>query len=483
MKKLNRATSLMLALIMLASTACGGSGVETVDTTVSDETVDSIRPAFEKCDYGGEKLNILAIDWGMYANVFFADEATGDVMNDAIYERQIKTEEYLNIDFTRTVVPQAQYKELSSMVETAVMAGDDTYQLALTHVIAGVADMALGNMLYDWNNLEYVDFSKDYWNKNCNDALALNGKQFYTISDFMIPDPNGILFNKDMIESYKLENPYELVRSGKWTLDKMTEMAGVVTSDINGDTVYDFNDQYGVACSDNWEWCSFIYSSGLRLIEKDESGNMQIGINNERMVSLIEKIDLLVNRTNYAHIWKVATQKEDTDKLKVSTGRVLFQIEALNRLDEYRDTEVDFGILPYPKLDESQERYETNDWSGLMCIPSIVGNPEMVGKAAECLALYSGETVVPTYYNVLLGEKLSRDADSVEMLELIFDNIVFDPGVNYLGFTNHTKLLFYTIAYGVIAPKQGVFASWYAQHGPGSEGEIADFAAKVAALK
>ena len=52
-------------------------------------------------------------------------------------------------------------------------------------------------------------------------------------------------FNKKMIVDNNLENPYDLVREGKWTLEKMDKMVRDVSRDLNGNAEYDTDDQYG----------------------------------------------------------------------------------------------------------------------------------------------------------------------------------------------------------------------------------------------
>ena len=47
------------------------------------------------------------------------------------------------------------------------------------------------------------------------------------------------------------------------------------------------------------------------------------------------------------------------------------------------------------------------------------------------MAHYSSDTLVPAYYEKLLGGKFARDDDSVEMLDIIFDSLVFDIGFCY----------------------------------------------------
>ncbi len=117
-----------------------------------------------------------------------------------------------------------------------------------------------------------------------------------------------------------------------------------------------------------------------------------------------------------------------------------------------------------------------------MCVPVTVGKAEMVEKAIELLSFYSGDTVVPAYYDIVLGEKLARDADSKEMLEIIYDGIVFDPGVNFTGFSTNMNRLFSVVKYGIIGSGNGHFASWYAAYGSGAQAEIDKFAADAAKL-
>lgn len=129
-----------------------------------------------------------------------------------------------------------------------------------------------------------------------------------------------------------------------------------------------------------------------------------------------------------------------------------------------RDMDSDFGILPYPKFDEAQENYVSQDWGGLMCVPTSIQNPEMVGSVIELLAYFSEETVIPAYYDVTLDGKIARDEDTIAMLDIIFDTIAYEIGGNYFGFSSGFNDLFYTMGSLVIQKKSADFASWYAKN-------------------
>ena len=288
----------------------------------------------------------------------------------------------------------------------------------------------------------------------------------------MLPDPNAILFNKNMITEYSLEDPYELVRDGEWTIYKMMEMASEVTSD-NGDNIWNENDTYGLAAQDNWFLSSFIYSSGQTLLTKNSDGEFELAFGQSKTYDLMEKLYEMLHSPD-TYVYPYNAREKGYTMLGIDSGRCLFNIETLNMLYTLRDCNVEYGILPYPKYDSNQEDYCNNDWSGLMCVPMTVKEPEMVGKAIELLNYYSADTTVPAYYDVVLNVKLARDEDSIEMLDIIFDNIVFDAGMNYLGFENNMNKLFYTPDF-MLKSGYGGFASWFASYEKGTLLEIDDF--------
>ena len=56
----------------------------------------------------------------------------------------------------------------------------------------------------------------------------------------------AILFNKELHAQYNLENLYQMVYDGRWTLDQFAQLCKTVTEDMNQDSVMDQNDRYGL---------------------------------------------------------------------------------------------------------------------------------------------------------------------------------------------------------------------------------------------
>ncbi len=474
-------SALLLASMMTSLVACGGDGDK--GKTDGDKQQGEEKPAgIEAADYN-LPFNIYAPDFGMYKRYFFADDAGTDAMTKAIYEREINVEEHLGVDIGYTIT--GDIFGVRTKIQELVMTGDDTHQLFLTHSIAGLSAMITEDLLYDFRDFEYIDLGAEWWNQQSQEALDVNGHLYYGVSDYMLSDPNCVLFNKSMIEELNLEDPYQLVRDGEWTVDKMMELMSAATKD-DGDGRWNYTDTYGLTTADDWFCNSFVFSSGVDLVKKNSDGEFEFAFDTERTYTMVEKLtSLLAGDDTWVYSYGGATSAEENfandEYVDISKGRSLFNIYNIANLYVLRDAEVDFGVLPYPMLDETQEGYYTNDWSGFMCVPKTVQNTDMVGKVIELLSYFSGDTVRYAYYEIMLGEKLTRDPDSKEMLDIIFDGVSYNAGVSYFGFDSNMKKFFYI---GGAIWDGGAYrlGSHIASYKPGCEAAIEQFNTDVAAI-
>jgi hypothetical protein len=104
-----------------------------------------------------------------------------------------------------------------------------------------------------------------------------------------------------------------------------------------------------------------------------------------------------------------------------------------------RDLETDFGILPYPKFDESQQQYFTvaDGFHNAFAVP-VTTVPEdygFAGAVIESLNVETYRTVVPAYYDIALKVKGARDDESLLVMDIIRDGRVVDFGGVYDGWT------------------------------------------------
>jgi hypothetical protein len=300
----------------------------------------------------------------------------------------------------------------------------------------GIANYVVNNYLLDWNTVPNIDFGKPWWNIQSNETLSINKKVFLTVSDLIIPEPNVIFFNKSIVKDYELEDPYKVARDGKWTYDKIYEIAKGAAKDIDGNGIWDDKDQYGYVTQLDWNYHSVPNSAGIKLADKDSNGRFVLTDQIEKLHSVLESVNNLANdpTVTFAYSPGILSGGRYISPLPLSTGRALFHSDPLPEAYRYRELDFDYGILPWPKYEEAQAKYQHFSHNGFIVVLQTASQNDLekIGIITEALSAESYKYCVSAYKEVLLGEKLTRDADSVEMLDLIYDTMVFDIGRTYL---------------------------------------------------
>ena len=90
--------------------------------------------------------------------------------------------------------------------------------------------------------------------------------------------------------------------------------------------------------------------------------------------------------------------------------------------------------MPLPKYDESQANYYSvvNPYTGvLLGVPKTAQDLERTSVILEAMAAESRYTIQPAYYETVLQRKFTRDEESSEMLDIIFNSRVYDIGSVY----------------------------------------------------
>ena len=322
-------------------------------------------------------------------------------------------------------------------MQKTVLAGSPDYDLALTHCATSIVSYPKEGIVLDWNALPGVDLDKPYWNQSVRENFEVDGILPFMSSDYILPDVNSVFFNTKLIADNALDDPYDLVLSGKWTWTKLREMAKVAAQDLNGDSVMDDQDQYGFVCERGWQTSSVPISCGQQFFAADAVGIPELAMNNEKSQNILEMFTALLWNDGSSFSWEYKAEYDPNNGGKppvdFGSGRSMFYLTPLSLAVSFRDAEVDYGILPLPKYDETQKDYLTLNWAGFMCVPASAGDPELVGLVTELLASESCRTVIPAFYDVLLGEKVARDEKAKETLDIIFENDIYDLGVN-LGY-------------------------------------------------
>ena len=214
------------------------------------------------------------------------------------------------------------------------------------------------------------------------------------------------------------------ILEGKWTVDRLAQLAAAVSADIDGDGDMDSDDLWGISMEGTLG-NSFYMAGGLNSIEEVE-GEYRLTLDSEEAVNLVDKCAALFgNRMQFF-------DSLNGDPICIDIfreGRAAFLDCAISWVITMRDMEDDFGILPVPKFTEEIPEYYTacNTWfpSGVG-VPMICSDPDRTGLVMETMAAISEELLTPAVYDVTLQGKVTRDESSAEMLDLIYEHTAFD---------------------------------------------------------
>ncbi len=433
--KLRKLTSLGLTSAMLFTASCGGTSTPSDDTTSSDTTTEAVTTAnpladnLPEKDYNGAEFNITI---NTYCETgYHAEEQTGDVLSDAIYNRNKAVEDRFNVKLN--FISEA-YSAFTTTIQNSVLAGDDEYQL-LAHHNMSANTWVMSEILVNWNEVPHVDFSKPWWSASNTNELQHDGVVLLAVGDFALTTIGrtyAFYYDKVLAANYNLPDMYALVNEGKWTLDKLSELSKDVYDDrnMNGDS--DFADMHGFSLGTGSDVGSFMFTSGVKIVEDGK-----VAINVERMSDLLTKL-MTLTRVNEGTFYDLSYKNASGNHQyagveKMAEGRTLFATGMIESGINYLRNANDYGIIPHPKFDEAQSDYITVVDGGYssLAIPKTVQDLEMSGLIAEALCAETRREVIPDYMEVALKLKGARDEESIAMIDFILERRVFDFGFAY----------------------------------------------------
>lgn len=443
MKKAVAAILLFIVLLNIFACSDGGSSSTSSNTQTNangngeiELTDDNTFYGLEKADFEGRTFNILYRDDVDYSadNSIYVEVESGDIVDSAVYNRNRNVEETFNVEINAIAMNGgwSVKDSFSSTVINSVYANDGAYDL-IDYYAAYICDAISANVLLNLNEVNHLQLTSPWWSQIAAEALTVNGKLYTIPGDLSLSLWSHILtvfFNKTVAENYNIENLYDLVNDGKWTVDKFVEISKTIYIDIDGNGAYDTNDAYGTVLTDDLQFNNFHYAMNIPITKKDSEGFIEYNLDSAEVTNMITFLYSMIYETNgiaYFH------DKAADAEIMFQDNRVLFMPTLLGNAEKLRNMDSDFGIIPYPKGSESQTYYGTTsrDQHTLFCIPIDVKDSDFAGYITEALCVASYYEVVPVYYDIALKDKYSRDNDSAEMLDLIREGLSFDFAAVY----------------------------------------------------
>lgn len=453
--------ALLCAVMLLALIACGGGGGGKSDTPVTgseteteatEAPVTKAQPKAPAADYDGYEFSFLAYDYNKANGIslpenILVEEQNGDPLNDAVYERNSLVSEALNIKIANTLSTgdSATINKFSQ----DVLAGTNEFDMFIMAAYKYSAVVTPGYCMNVYE-LPYIDWTDPWWDTATLEELTICNKIFGFFSDITFMDKYAtyaMYVNKKLAEDYGIGDFYGMVLDNKWTLDKLLELSSNISADLNGDGKFDRNDAYGLLGQNDTSYV-MLHAFGERICRLDGEGIPYASINSERAVTVCEKLIALLADNERFFNRQTNGNLNVQDAINMFIGdQALFMQRPLFSVEMMREMESDYGLIPSPKFDEAQEEWgnSVNLWVACATfVPVTCQDNERLATIIERIAAVSNEVVLEPFYKTVLGVKFTRDAQSADMLDIIFASRVYDVG-NVFNFGNYAQGVFLKI--------------------------------------
>ena len=470
MAKFKRTMAMLIALLMLVPTLASCSNntpAETKETTAQQETAQTaestdasadesetederIKPNIpESADFGGDDITFLHwynpawTETVRQSRDIYAEGITGEAINDAVYNRNIKIEDAYKV---KIALEMMDLDKISTAISQEVNGGTNTYDVMYPRLY-DAPSLYQKAYFHNIKKIPNIDLEKPWWDSNSVEAITCSGYLPAVATSINVNDKDAtaaVAFNKTIASNAQLEDIYSLVREGKWTYDKLSTLAEAAYQDLNGDgQMMPDDDLYGLLGGNDVMSC-FYFGSGSRLVTHDDTGAFALTFGSERDINAATKVVEMMNQKWFMNHHTISNTDDTYYRQLFESGHGLFFWMRLDDVTNMRAGEADFGIIPTPKYEESQDAYYSmvsQHTTGLMSVPITLTGDKLseVGMVLEALAAESHYTLIPEYIETSLKTKNSRDAESADMLDIIINNRVFDPMIiyNFGGFADN----------------------------------------------
>ncbi len=342
----------------------------------------------------------------------------------AIYQRNVTVEDRLGVEFEWEMVPGewGEREVFLTALQTASDGGTPHDGVIAYNLVPPV--VAVRGYAANLYGTEYLDLTAPWWPDVYLNELLVNDQIYCLVesNDFgVLRNMMAIFFNNDRLESRNLESPYELVAKNEWTMDKLSEMIKDTYEDLDNDQKVSGGDIYGVCTATSSKMDAWFYGCGYRFSE----------VRNGQAVSLLSDpglndfIAMMVKFLDTPDVYMYDPQQS----LMFYEQRAYFYA-GITMMCEFSQNygEINFGVVPMPKLNSEQDRYYTHlsNTHDTWCVPYNVKDLDCSSAVMECMASESYRQIGPLYFETYLKLRYAPDERLAGMYDIIRDGITFD---------------------------------------------------------
>lgn len=441
---MNRILAAMLVLLSVGGTlaSCGGSTTDPAETrdvnTSATEAVTEADPAavygLVSEDFGGAEFNFFVTgsnaDCGAAWESFdiFAESVTGDIVVDAVFERNAWVEDTYNVKIT-------EYKPTTDTAADAMrnaVAAGDTAGDALVESFERLCSLAMNGTLLDMAAISDLKLDSKWWDQGAIDGVSIGGHVYMATGDLLIVDNDAtwvLMFNKEMAKELDYDF-YTMIDENRWLFEDFFTVARDTSMDLNGDGKMKIDDdRYGLVTAYNTPE-ALITAAGLTLSTKDAN---DIPV----METDLEKLSAVIATAGEFYADKNVVYGSDYQKAADAFvgGRGMFYGEVLQCVTRMRESKTDFGMIPWPKYEAAQENYYSfiiPAAGHAVALPATLTDTHMAAVLLDAMSAKSMDTLTVAYYDKALTQKYMRDEISIRMLDMILGSRIFDQSHFYM---------------------------------------------------
>ena len=427
MKSLKRISLLLLAALMLVVLASckdkeAQSDAKGKGRSGLYQASDIDWPGPKPQDLGGITFRIA----DFHTDRFFPSEGErGTLVGDMKAAVMESIENDFNITFQIINVPPG---EMIYRLHPAVWAGDLFAHMVLTTQWAYGPLIGAG-LLGDLASIPTLNLGSDLWVQPVHRATTIGDKVLATAGIYEFWGNTWVVyFQKALWDELKLPDPYEMVRKGEWTWEKLLEYSIIAQQDLTGDGVVDGpNDRWGmVSPGDDLLRAWYSSMGGLYFDINPATGRLYSPAATPDGIAIA---DWMRSFTEVPGVWYRASGQTDELRNEMFVNRrALFSVGALGVPGEFREMYDDFGILPMPKRNVKQANYLNNVNHNAPLIGITQTNNQLAETGIIMEAMAARFAQIRELQRQDLKDVLLRSDEDDEMLNYIIPNTVFDIG-------------------------------------------------------
>ncbi len=431
------------AVLLGCAVSCGEqSAQDPIDTKTDVSTAESISAVEEEenllalhlpeRDFGGSSYRILCYQQADRDSLY-SDAVQGEVVNDAVFNRNLQLTEQYNFNFQVDIEA-----DQDASVRRFIMAGEDAYELIYGHVVT-TCNNAIEGLFRNLYAVPNLDFSKPWWPAQSVEQMTVYDRMYTICSGInynQLAASKVLFFNKDILASHDIELPYDAVRNGTWTMEKLIGATRGVYEDLNSNGEKDAEDLFGFSTYSTQN--GFLLSCDTQILSPTADGGREITVMSDKMADLVDKLYSWYYETNDV----LPINGEENLCGLFGNGHAAYTFGHLRHATMYyRNDDIAYGIAPMPKYDEAQENYYVFACPSLFSIPISAENEDFAGFVFEAMTYLGYYDVIPAYYEITLKGKIADSKDDAEMLSIINDHLTVSFAYCYDNWEGFAHLL------------------------------------------